>query len=353
VDELFEAGVLNHKGYVELESCGDQGKLDDLEIVDSMSGDIFDGLTTSPSNESAGECRQTREDVDDVSITKKREDVDYSSLLKKDDDYDGLREEFLTDEESTSQASSGSNVSTLMSNDLESSIVTKPNEDTPITCPDDSGMKEFLALTAYYGGQAGENIDEMNRFLFAELEVNGFAEEVEDLRQEVIRNGLDTLSQVEWAELFKSLYDAGDGANVPQEQPTLASAAAEDRQEKENITALVTRSAVVESSFTGCLVPDMNELALEEGMEMPYPLCQLSTISLASLPGEEPLVPIKKRNTFLSKLLSGPKRGTSKIASAPAATSKKTTVTRVKLSDGSMASVSVDTVSRLQKCEWV
>lgn len=396
--EAFEAAGSNSKfgGYIELEEYEsnkpekeeeeDDGEVgqDLLEIVDSLSTDVFDGLALGPSNDSSaqeggGECRQAHDDVDDE--PKAREDVDAtpkrehkSAAPAARDVYDQVIDEFLsdemlTDEESTTQSSDGS---TVTSNDFFSSILvtkTKNNssggEDGPLlACPDDSGLKEFLALTAYYGGQAGENIDELNQFLFTELEINNFASDVEALRQEVINHGFQKVSQVEWAEMFKSLYDPGDDAPKERLRLTSTSAAAEEEENQErqqleaNIsTALcVSRNPSALQSSGANSLADNTEQALEgdEGMEMPYPSSQLSK-STSGLP---PLLPpppkdtkkdesthapilMKKKNSLLSKLKSiGSKH-------------KKTPVTRVKLDDGSMASVSIDTVSKLEKCHWV
>lgn len=395
--EAFEAAGSHPEfgGYVELEECepmkpdreeeeDNEVDLDFLEIVDSLSTDVFDGLTLNPSNDSSaqkggGECRQTREDVDDAPKT--REDVDAIPKRKSRDasaprdPYDDVIDEFLsdemlTDEESTTQSSGGS---TVTSNEFSPSMLVDKNksnnptggeEGLLLACPDDSGLKEFLALTAYYGGQAGENIDELNRFLFTELEIDNFASDVEALRQEVVNHGFQKLSQVEWAELFKSVYNPG--ASDLQEHLKLTSMAAseveEEKQERQQLEANISTALCVSQnpstlqSSTSTSLADNPEQALarEESIEMPYPHCQL----VKSSSGLPPLLPpppkdtkkeesthapihMKKKNSFLSKLKSmGSKH-------------KKTPVTRVKLDDGSMASVSIDTVTKLEKCHWV
>jgi hypothetical protein len=114
----------------------------------------------------------------------------------------------------------------------------------------------------------------------------------------------------------------------------------------------------------------------EEGMEIPYASCigthdSDNTVSRSegapTTTARTRTAEMKERQSLLSKLLfGGNRKDAAKVAPAPAAAPVTVPVTarasvsrsrpevlRVQLRDGSMASISRDTVSRLARCQWV
>lgn len=333
----------------------------DLCIPDSTSEDVFDGLVDvlalTPSGESGeSSAYQSRQDVDDFLEVKTptfsnqdlTNDDEYAGVreaaLTDDDECAGVREAILTDEEENSSGYHENDSSTMMTN--ETSVVLPRNDNGQLTCPNGSGMEELLAFTAHYGGQAGENLDELNRFLFEELEVKGFVEEMEELRQEMMKNGIEKLETVDWAELLKSLVDYGRHLSPVKEKAALASSSHGGSQEP--TAHVATTESPCTLSGARCMLDQMNEMVLEEGMEMPYFSCG----DLADSSAPCPPSPLKKKHSFLSKLFPAAKRDKAASASEPKLP-RLQEVARVQLTDGSMASVNVDTVAKLQKCQWV
>ena len=306
---------------------------------------------------------QTREDVSEFVESTVKDSGYYPD--QEESKYDGIREEGGLYGDDDDSATLSHDESTLMSADTRSTIE-EPGPKMAL-CSDDVSLQKIVELSR----QTGASLDDLNKFLAEELEVDGLAQDMSALRQEVVKNGLDSLHQIDLATLF-SQFTASNSQE--QDKPLQLNTTPEDAKfnedEKEDSSTKQTTEPPRTSSLVACLTMEMDDVAAEEGMEIPYFTCEGVLNKPASKDKKNPAAPALLSRLLLggsqNKIKDNPEYSEDKINDSPQSFETLLVATvadsppfafldimRVQLDDGDMASVSKDTVAKLQNCEWV
>ena len=347
-------------------------------------------LRTSSRGSSGGRQRrpsadvQTREDVSEF-VDSATKDSGYRRV--QENSYDGMREEgavFGAGDNSNIQRKSNQN------NDDDSATTLSQDEstisgDTRSTIEEPQSVKVDLLCSDQTASlvKIVEMSKDVNNFLAEELEVDNFSQDISALKQEVVQNSMEHISNIDVAAMFAQFgADSNNAAQTKELEKAPSDALCDEKESEEKKEDYSLPPPELPPSppeqrpgpkKASSIASYLSEVAGDEGMEIPYLSC--GDILQKPDPPED-----SKKPAFLARLLPGSSQTKIKDTSEwcpdvsfpdtvfphdsfPAAAFAETdaastaslslSVLRVKLDDGDMVSVSADTVAKLQNCEWV
>lgn len=315
---------------------------------------------------------QTREDVSEFvdSATK-----DSGNRRVEENSYAGMREEgavFGAGDDDDSATTLSQDESTI-SGDTRSTIEEPQSVKVDLLCSDQTASLVKIV----------EMSKDVNSFLAEELEVDNFSQDISALKQEVVQNSMEHISNIDVAAMFAQFgADSNNAAQTKELEKAPSDALCDEKESEEKKEDYSSPPPKLPPSppeqrpgpkKASSIASYLSEVAGDEGMEIPYLSC--GDILQKPDPPED-----SKKPAFLARLLQGSSQRKIKDTSewcpdvsfpdtvfphegfpAPAfaetdassTASLSLSVLRVKLDDGDMVSVSADTVAKLQNCEWV